>query len=111
MQPDAEVEDTVLEMLKEYRDHYELRKSPWICARSEIPAQNTSKHVLYCYYKLDVLCFVVWIFWGYPPRSYAERMVKKTFRAELKRNIDEQDKLLLVVQHFLTVRWQLRVVG
>ena len=77
----------------------------------EITAQNKSTHVLYCYYKFDLLCFVVWIFWGYPPRSYAERMVKKTVRAELKRKIDEQDKLLLEVQQFLTVRWQLRVVG
>ena len=57
MQPDAEVEDTVLEMLKEYRDHYELRKSPWICTRSEIPSQNKSKHVL------DItisICYVLW---------------------------------------------------
>jgi len=40
-------------------------------------------------------------------------MVKKTSfsTAELKRKIDEKDKLLLGVQHFLTVRWQLRVVG
>ena len=80
----------------------------------EITAQNKSKHVLYCYYKFDLLCFVVWIFGGYPPRFYyAERMVKKTSfsTAELKRKIDENDKLLLEVQQFLTVRWQLRVVG
>ena len=66
------------------------------------------------YYNFDLLCFVVWIFGGYPPRFYyAERMVKKTSfsTAELKRKIDENDKLLLEVQQFLTVRWQLRVVG
>ena len=115
-----DLENMALEILMEYRDHYELNKYPCRkCVTSDMPARNKSTQVLLLYKRLCFGCLDVF---GLPPRYYAEKLstCRSIFRKEFEhdprlleimQNMYEHDQRMLHIQHFLTVRLQVWVVG
>ena len=68
-----------------------------------------TKKALLCFGCLDML--------GYLPGFYAEKLgavgpaFRKAWKAQIQQTIDEHDQRMLQIQRFLTVRWQVWVVG